>query len=380
MLKTSSPPGLGYLGTEPPRPFSRPKLPKFLVATGRKYRSWRARGPRLGCWQPRSTLALPRTAIQQACIPAVNFHTHLGRWLSPDGSWMETDVPRLIAMMDATNVAALVNLDGRWGKELEENLDRYDRAYPGRFFTFCHVDWRLLERPNGPELLVKSLEQSLATGARGLQVRHKGQLILPDHPGLRPLWEAAGAHKVPVLVHVADPLAFFMPRDRYNERIEELSRRPQVAARNGGGVQGFYRLLGSFENVLANNPGTTFVAAHGLHAENLSFVSNMLERYSNLHIDIAWAHLQLGRQPRAARELFLRYPDRILFGTDVFPLRHAILPIYFRFLETLDECFPYTDEPVPPSGRWDIYGLGLPRHVLAQAYRSNAFRLLAVHE
>jgi|SRR5579875_478398 len=380
----SSAANLSALDREPPKQFARPGLPRCAAAAGRAFRRWKGKGPRLADWEPRSTLQLPVTTVERASVPAVNFHTHLGRWLSPDGSWMEKDVPQFIAMMDAANIDACVNLDGRWGRELEDNLERYDRAYPGRFFTFCHVDWRLLQEARGPDLLVKSFERSVQTGARGLKVwkdlgltvRAGRELILPDDKRLAPLWQAAGQHRLPVLIHVADPLAFFLPRDRHNERIEELSRRPSMAARHGGGTEGFHRLLRSFEHVLADHPNTTFVAAHGLHAENLRYVAQMLERYPNLHIDIAWAHLQLGRQPRTARDLFLRFPDRILFGTDVFPLRPSILPIYFRFLETFDESFSYTDEPVPTSGRWPIYGLGLPPTALAQTYRANALRLL----
>ena len=86
----------------------------------------------------------------------------------------------------------------------------------------------------------------------------------------------------------------------------------------------------------------------------------MFDRYPNLFIDIAWVALQLGRQPRAARSLLMKHPDRVLFGTDVFPLRASIFHVNFRLLETADESFSYTDEPVPGSGRWSIYGLELP--------------------
>lgn len=360
-------------------------MPTVAVAAGRCYRRWRAKGPRVGNWAPSSTLELPITATQRALLPAVNFHTHLGRWLHPGGDWME-DVGRLLDLMKTCNVDSLVNLDGRWGRELEDNLDRYDRAHPGKFFTFCHVDWRLLERANGPELLVKSLERSVAAGARGLKVwkdvgmgvRANGRLVLPNDSRLAPLWEAASRLRIPVLIHVADPVAFFHPSGRHNERLEELSRYRQMAAKNGGGPEGFHRLIGSFERLVASHPGTTFVAAHGLYPENLAYLAGVLDRHANLHIDIAWAHLQLGRQPRAARDLFLRYPGRIIFGTDVFPLRQRILEIYFRFLETADEYFSYTDEPLPGSGRWQIYGMDLPKSVLERVYRSNAMAILGL--
>lgn len=72
-------------------------------------------------------------------MPAVDVHNHLGRWLTAD--WCAPDVPALLDLLDRTNVRTVVNLDGLWGDELEANLDRYDRAHPGRFLTFCQVDW-----------------------------------------------------------------------------------------------------------------------------------------------------------------------------------------------------------------------------------------------
>jgi predicted TIM-barrel fold metal-dependent hydrolase len=370
---------------EPPRQFQRPWVPPLVLSAARALRRRHARGPRLGLYAPISTLDRPEHVLAQASVPAINFHSHLGRWLADRGEWMEPDVGRLLELMDSCNFTTMVNLDGRWGRELEENLARYDQAYPGRFYTFCHLDWALLEDPSGPELLVKSLQRSVAAGARGLKiwkdlgttVRVHGRLVLPDDPLLAPVWEEAGALGIPVLVHVADPVAFFLPADRHNERLEELLRYPGNS-RQPGGLDEFHRLIGSLENAIASHPGTVIVAAHGLYAENLARLSEMLGRYPNFHIDIAWAHLQLGRQPRAANALLNTYPDRVLFGTDVFPLRAGICQVYFRFLETDDESFSYTDEPVPGSGRWPIYGLGLAPATLEQIYRDNAARLLGL--
>lgn len=365
----------------PPRPFDR-RVPPFALDLVRTIRRWRT--PRLSSYAPRSTLVLPSHHVERACTPAIDFHAHLGRWLSPTGDWMERDVHHLLAEMDASNVESVVNLDGRWGDELEENLDRYDRAHPGRFFTFCHVDWRLLGEPRGPDRLASSLERSVAAGARGLKVWKDlglsvtvhGRHVLPDDPMLSPVWEAAGANGLPVIIHVADPLAFFLPLDRHNERYEQMRRYPR-GARHPGGAAAFHELLDSLEHLVASQPATTFVAAHACHAENLEHVGALLQRYSNLSIDVASAASMLGRQPRAARALILDHPDRVLFGTDVFPWAPGPRLAYFRLLETADEAFTYSDEPIPPYGRWQISGLDLPRAILESLYRENARSLLA---
>lgn len=357
--------------------------PILRLAQVAKRAQRRRREPRLGSYMPVSTLELPKHDVHRACLPAIDFHAHLGRWLSNDGTWMVPDVGALVETMDQCNVSGAVNLDGRWGTELEENLDRYDRAYPGRFFTFCHLDWRLLDEPGGLGRLVASLERSVATGARGLkvwkdlgmEVRAGGRLMMPDDAMLRPLWEAAAQHRIPVLIHVGDPVAFFRPVDVHNERYEELLRVPRAA--RPGGMPEFRRLMDALEAMVASNPSTSIVAAHCGYAENLSYMSNLLNRYPNLSVDIGWRACDLGRQPRAAREFVLQHPDRVLFGTDALPPRNSIYRIYFRFLETADENFDYSDEPVPPCGRWTIHGLDLPQPVLRQVYRDNARHLLA---
>jgi predicted TIM-barrel fold metal-dependent hydrolase len=377
--------GTGISDRAAPPAFRHRFIPAPLVPVGRALRRFQARGPRLRSYAPVSTLELPSHTPTRAAVPAVDFHTHLGRWLSDKGQWMQHDVGRVLDVMDSANVTTLVNLDGRWGRELEANLARYDRAHPGRFFTFCHLDWRVLSEPDGTDRLVESLRRSVAAGARGLKVWKDlgmtvevgGRRILPDDPVLDAVWEEAAVLGIPVLIHVADPLAFFLPVDHRNERLEELLRHPK-SSRQHGGVEEFHRLIDSFEHLVASHPRTVFVAAHGLYAENLGRVSELFDRYRNLYIDVAWVALQLGRQPRAARALLLKHPDRVLFGTDVFPLRASVFHVNFRLFETADEAFSYTDDPAPGSGRWPIYGLDLPHDVLERVYRDNALQVLGL--
>lgn len=363
----------------PPRPFAGAR-PELAVRVVRAVRRWRA--PSLSAYAPRSLLQLPQHLPKRASVPAIDSHGHLGRWLTRTGQWMEGDVGRLLAEMDEANIEAMVNLDGRWGRELEANLDRYDRAHPGRFHTFCHVDWRMLGDPRGPDRLAESLQRSVEAGARGLKVwkdlglsvTARGRAVLPDDPMLAPVWAAAAAAGVPVLIHVADPLAFFVPADRHNERLEEVLRFPKV--RHRGGVPAHHRLIDSLERLVASNPQTRFIAAHACFPENLARVGGMLERYSNFWVDIAAVASELGRQPRTARALIMRHPDRVVFGTDIFPMRPAARRVYFRLLETQDEAFSYSDEAIPPSGRWPVYGLDLPAGCLERVYRLNATELL----
>ena len=215
--------------------------------------------------------------------------------------------------MDACNIAAIVNLDGRWGDELTANLERYDCAYPGRFFTFCHVDWSVLQNSATCEkALVHGLEQSVRAGAGGLKVWKDlglsvrdadNKFVLPDDARLDALWDAAGRLGIPVAIHTADPLAFFDPVNNSNERLEQLLAHPEWSYHSPIYPK-FEQLIKSLENVVAAHRLTTFIGLHvGCYAENLEWVSRMLDRYGRNAVTRSTAAVR-GRTypcPRRAR-------------------------------------------------------------------------------
>jgi predicted TIM-barrel fold metal-dependent hydrolase len=234
-------------------------------------------------------------------------------------------------------------------------------------------------------------------GARGLKVlKHlglyarenvkTGPLLKVDDPRFDPMWETAGALNMPVMIHVSDPRAFFELIDRFNERWEELHNWPEWSF-HGKDFPTNLELQEARRRVMKRHPGTQFVCAHFADAEDLGYVSQLMDDCPNMHVDFSARVAELGRQPRAARRFFDRYQDRILFGTDAIPRDHrfpqqvfgeALYEIYYRFLETEDEYFDYAPAPVPPQGRWRIYGLGLPDSILKKVYWENAARLLGL--
>ncbi|MFC7876948.1 amidohydrolase family protein [Isoptericola sp. NPDC057391] len=342
---------------------------------------------RLADWSPRPQVSLPATRVVRAAVPAVDVHNHLGRWLTPD--WCAPDVGELLRMMDTANLETVVNLDGRWGDELEANLDRYDRAHPGRFITFCQLDWSLLARPDGELELADQLRDCAARGARGVKVWKNlgltvvgpdGALVTPDDPRVVRVLALAGELGLPVLMHVADPKAFFEPLDAHNERFDELAGQPDWSFADRDRYPSFEQLLGAFERLLIATPGTRYIGAHvGCVAEDLDHVGRLLRTAPNLVVDIAGRLAELGRQPRRFRRLVEEFPDRVLFGTDAFPVTRDQLDVHFRFLETDDESFDYAPgEDVPPQGRWQISAAALPAHLLPALYAGNARRVLGL--
>ncbi len=339
-------------------------------------------------WTPTSQLRLPVTRVRRSSVPSIDVHNHLGKWLS-EGEWMIDDVPALVAVMDEANVAAIVNLDGMWGDELAENIARYDAAWPGRFYTFCQLDWSLLAESDGVDQLLASLDDSHARGARGVKVWKNlglsirdsaGSLILPDDPRVIEVLGYAGSLGLAILIHTADPKAFFEPLNANNERLDELMEERDWWFGDPERHPTFDRLMVALHRLVLACPGTSFIGAHaGCAAEDLDLVQSLLERAPNFSIDIGGRMAELGRQPRRFRALIERFPDRVLFGTDIYPASSEQFELHFRFLETADEAFDYApDAAIPPQGRWTVSGLNLDRVALEAIYASNARRVLGL--
>jgi predicted TIM-barrel fold metal-dependent hydrolase len=241
----------------------------------------------------------------------------------------------------------------------------------------------------------EEIERAHRAGARGLKVLKSlglvvreqyrtGPLVKIDDRRFDPMWEACAANNMPVAIHTSDPEAFFLPIDRFNERFEELNAHPDWSF-HGKDYPSDRELQEARFRVIARHPKTTFVVLHVANSENLPYVSEALARYPNMNVEIGARIGELGRQPRMSRKFFDRWQDRILFGTDAVPhgtetpqqiFGDKLYEIYYRFLETEDEYFDYAPAPIPPQGRWRIYGIGLPEPILRKVYWENAARIL----
>jgi len=358
-------------------------------------------------FRPKSMLHVKETRVEKPRFPVIDVHTHFtfargGRRgaVPDDGIAFNTTAKDALAVMDRKGLRAAVNLTGGFGRGFEQAVAAFDRAHPGRFYTCTEPMWGAFPDPKFPQLQADAIEKAAQAGAKGLKVlktlglylREKGRegpLVKVDDPRFDPMWEACAAHSLPVYVHVADPEAFFLPIDCTNERYDELGHHPDWSF-YGKDFPSFREIMEARDRVMARHPKTLFVGLHvGHDAENLAFVSESLDRFPNLTVELGARIGELGRQPRASRRFFETYQDRIFFGTDAVPppegnstpqqvFSDELYEIYYRFLETDDEYFDYAPAPVPPQGRWRIYGIALPDGVLKKVYHDNAERLLGV--
>ncbi|MEO6828316.1 MAG: amidohydrolase family protein [Acidobacteriaceae bacterium] len=356
-------------------------------------------------YEPTSMLQVPETHVARSRHPVIDIHTHIsdaakevnGVSMSPDRTYF-AEPAELLAVMDRKNIRAMVDLTGGYEHGLTETVAKYQRAFPGRFYIFTEPSYSHFLEPGYPKLQALAIENAHRDGAKGLKILKtlglylresitSGTLVKIDDRRFDPMWDVCGQLNIPVAMHISDPVAFFTPTDRFNERYEELHNHPDWS---------FYdhdfpsnaELIAARNRVFARHPKTRFIALHaGNFAENLANVSENLDRFQNMTVDIAARIGELGRQPRASRKFFDKYQDRILFGTDATPhgddypqqlFGDKLYDIYYRFLETDDEYFDYAPAKVPPQGRWRISGIDLPDTILHKVYNQNAARELGI--
>jgi predicted TIM-barrel fold metal-dependent hydrolase len=368
---------------------SQPLEPVPIVAAPLDGREGRDLSIRL--FRPQSKLVVPQTPLTRACFPVVDVHTHFLYKMRHNRQALVD----YVAMMDRSSIAVSVSLDGQLGSQLDSHIEYLWTDYKDRFAIFANVDWRgagaiddpatwACHRPGFAERTAEELAAAVGRGVSGLKVfKQLGlgyqnpdrTLIQVDDPRWDPIWAACAKLGIPVLIHTGDPPSFFDPIDETNERWEELSRHPDWSFHDPK----FPRLAELFaarNRVMERHPQTKFIGAHmASSSEDLAQLAQWLDRYPNLYVDFSSRISELGRQPFTSRDFLIKYADRILFGTDG-PWPPERLQYYWRFLETHDEAFPYSEKLPPPQGMWAIYGIKLPSDVLSKIYHENAMMII----
>ena len=312
--------------------------------------------------------------MPRAKYPAIDIHSH---HRSPSGDrWVQ-----IVSEMDALNIQVLVNLSGGFGSRLVRGIANIQESpVPDRMVFFANLNFGRGVYPGFGEAAAQQLEKDVAAGAVGLKffknfgidvLDQDGQRVPVDHPELDPVFEACARLRIPVLIHVGEPSEFYQPVDRLNERWLELTLLPNRRMPPSR-VPSFDEMMAERDRLFAKHPNTRFIAAHfGWHANDLGRLGKLLDRLPNVYAETAAILYELGRQPRTARQFFIDYQDRVLFGKDSY--RPEEFPYYWRTFETGDEYFDYYRRY---HAFWKLYGMDLPDEVLRKVYYVNALKVV----
>jgi predicted TIM-barrel fold metal-dependent hydrolase len=270
-----------------------------------------------------------------------------------------------------------------------------------QFEFFVNPDWRGVEEKGWGEREAEYLERGVRWGAKGIKFFKAmglgardldGKLIAVDDPRFDPIMDRAATLNVIVALHIGDPKAFFEAPTPQNERYDELKLAPDWSF-YGGDYPTLIALLDARDRLIARHPKTTFLLIHvGNYPEDLDHVSRTLERYPNVFIDTSARVPEIGRKPPdTVRSFFVRWQDRILFGTDLAigsdriqlgsvsekpPTIADAAEFYERHYRYFETDARNLEHPTPIQGRWKVNGIKLPHKVLRKLYFDNAERLI----
>jgi predicted TIM-barrel fold metal-dependent hydrolase len=340
-------------------------------------------------YNPPSSLVVPENIIKRSKYPFIDAHNH-----QFDMSLEKLE--KVVEWMDQLNMAVMVNLSGRGfirtevapGKYeyrlrdsdyLNEAITNTDKYFKDRFITFTNVDFEGFGEEDWIERILKEIELDVSRGAKGLKIYknlgltqkdNNAERVAVDDPRLDPVWEKCAALKIPVLIHTGEPFQFWQPKDKNNERWLELKQRPN-RYRDPKIFPSWEVMMEEQHNVFRKHPNTIFINAHlGWLGFDLDRLGKLMDELPNMYTEIGAVLAELGRQPRHARQWFIKYQDRILFGKDSWNPEEYY--VYFRVLETADEYFDYYRKR---HAFWKMYGMDLPDEVLKKVYYKNALKI-----
>ena len=323
-------------------------------------------------YSPKSTLVIKETSVKRAKYPFIDVHNH-------QFDMPIKDLNQLVIEMDSLNMGFMINLSGYRGLYLRKSLKNIQENAPNRFGLFLNVDFEAIDDTDFAPSQVALIDSAVAAGVMGLKVYKSlgltscdssGNRIAVNDPRLDPIWKACGDNNIPVLIHSGEPASFWYPKDKFNERWLELRQKPR-RYRDPASNPSFEEILAEQHDVFRKHPNTLFINAHlGWMGNDLDRLGTHLDTFPNVMTEIGAVLAELGRQPKRARQFFVDYQDRILFGKDSYKVSEYYT--YFRVLETNDEYFDYYRKR---HAHWKMYGLNLPDSILQKLYYKNALEL-----
>jgi len=324
-------------------------------------------------YRPKSIYKIPVTKVEKARFPVIDVHSHAYPKTPEEiGQWVKN--------MDAAGIEKTIVLSGATGSKFNELFAQYS-AYPGRFEVWCGIDFTGYDQPGFPERAAAELERCAGVGARGVgELGDKGNGLAfgqvkalglhPDDPRMDKVFQKCAELKLPVNLHVADPIWMYQPMDATNDGLMNalewrLDNQPDIVVHDG--------MIEILAKTVKRHPRTTFIACHFANlCYDLTRLGELLDTYPNLYADISARYAETAPIPRFVSSFYRKYADRLLYGTDMgFDL--SMYRITFRVLETLDEHF-YEQEQF--GYHWSMNGFGLEDGVLRRIYRENALKIL----
>ena len=325
-------------------------------------------------YRPQSIYKVPTTYIEKAKYPIIDIHSHPYEQSSEE-------IAQRVKNMDAVGIEKSIILTQTTGATFDSIYAEYAK-YPNRFDVWCGFDYTGYDEPGFGPAAVAELERCVNVGAKGVgELGDKGKGMFyssptkafgmhMDDPRMDPLLEKCAELKLPISIHIADPIWMYEPMDETNDGLMNafewrLDNQKDIVAHAG--------MIDILEHAVKRHPNTIFIACHFANLSyDLTKLGTLFDKYPNLYADISARYAETAPIPRFVSTFYKKYQNRLLYGTDM-GFETEMYRITFRILESTDEHFYEIDQF---GYHWSLYGLGLSNKILENVYRNNALKLL----
>jgi predicted TIM-barrel fold metal-dependent hydrolase len=337
--------------------------------------------------------AADETAPAYADILKIDVHSHVFE-----------DIPDLNALLRRINVRTINVCNNGTDEHLETMhriaLELYHK-YPDLYPFESTFDLRRRDEPTYTKQVIAFLDRTFEQGARGVKIwkevgidikNRDGKFILPDDPLFDPIYAHLAKRGKPLHAHLAEPIDAWRPLDPNSNHYSYYSTNPQWHLYGKPEYPSHAAIIAARDNIMKKHPALVVLGAHlGSLEHDLDGIAERLERYPNFYIEVAARTRNLTRHPpEKVRALFLKYPNRILYGVDAnwkpFLRPERTAPSQREgHIRTLEVRYKADYDYYAGSGEISYLGrktqaLNLPRSVLEKFYHENAERLYKLHE
>lgn len=268
------------------------------------------------------------------------------------------------------------------------------RADPQRFHWATTFSMRGFGTPGWTQEVDAGLARDAKLGARAVKIWKNvgmvekdadGKLIMLDTPGLSPVADKISALGLTLIGHQGEPHNCWLPLEQMttdNDR-EYFRNHPEYHMYLHPDQPGYEDQIAARDRFVAAHPQLRFVGAHmGSLEYDVDRLAAFLDRYPNASVDLAarmsQVQYQSMRDRKKVRDFFIRYQDRLLYGTDL-TFGPDADPAEFKreahAVWTADWRYLATDETQRVEVlHAEVSGLALPRTVIDKIYYANSVR------
>ena len=314
-------------------------------------------------------------------VPKIDAHFH---YLSKDDRYIrfarELNFKLLTPVWDGEDVSIRVQ---------EQLSQAIRRAYPGQYAWFTTFSANRFGEPGFVEQTLAGIRESISRGATGVKIwknigmvitKPDGRYLMVDDPVLEPVFDYLEDHHIPVIAHLGEPRDCWLPLESMTDPADVVyyKNNPAYYMYLHPEVPSYEAQIRARDRLLAAHPDLEFVGAHLASLEwSIDELAACLDRFPQLKVDLAarMYHIQYQskRNYTRVREFFIKYQDRIIYGTDseVHDIEGKDPELTMANLERgwkAHWVYLATDSVTGTKG------LRLPRPVIDKIYYSNAAR------